>query len=115
MLSKLCAHENFTIGIFFFIIFLSLFLFFNFSKNINRINNEDKIFFGIKKIDNSYILNTKNKVSMISTFQPDMDANAAKGNGWQGRLCWDIKFICTKNKVNIQKRNNYYIIEKSPE
>ena len=98
-----------------FIIFLSLFLLFNFSKNINRINNEDKIFFGIKKIDNSYILNPKNKVSMISTFQPDMNANAAKGNGWQGRLCWDIKFICTKNKVNIQKRNNYYVIEKSPE
>lgn len=98
-----------------FVIFLSLFLLFNFSKNINRINNEDKIFFGIKKIDNSYILNPKNKVSMISTFQPDMNANAVKGNGWQGRLCWDIKFICTKNKVNIQKRNNYYIIEKSPE
>ena len=98
-----------------FIIFLSVFLLFNFSKNINRIKNEDKIFFGIKKIDNSYILNPKNKVSMISTFQPDMNANAAKGNGWQGRLCWDIKFICTKNKVNIQKRNNYYVIEKSPE
>ena len=98
-----------------FTIFLSLFLLFNFAKNINRINNEDKIFFGIKKIDNSYILNPKNKVSMISTFQPDMNANAAKGNGWQGRLCWDIKFICTKNKVNIQKRNNYYVIEKSPE
>ena len=98
-----------------FVIFLSLFLFFNFSKNINRVNNEDQIFFGIKKIDNNYILNPKNNINMISTFQPDINANAAKGNGWQGRLCWDIKFICTKNKISIQKRYNYYIIEKSTE
>ncbi len=98
-----------------FVIFLSLFLFFNFSKNINRVNKEDQIFFGIKKIDNNYILNPKNNINMISTFQPDINANAAKGNGWQGRLCWDIKFICTKNKISIQKRYNYYIIEKSTE
>ena len=98
-----------------FVIFLSLFLFFNFSKNINRVNNEDQIFFGIKKIDNNYILNPKNNINMISTFQPDINANAAKGNGWQGRLCWDIKFICTKNKISIRKRYNYYIIEKSTE
>ena len=98
-----------------FVIFLSLFLFFNFSKNIKRIDNNDKIFFGIKKIDNSYIPNPKNKVNMIPTFQPDMKANALKGNGWQGRLCWDIKFICTKNKINIQKKNNYYVIKKTSE
>ena len=98
-----------------FVIFLSLFLFFNFSKNIKRIDNDDKIFFGIKKIDNSYIPNPKNKVNMIPTFQPDMKANALKGNGWQGRLCWDIKFICTKNKINIQKKNNYYVIKKTSE
>ena len=95
--------------------FISLFLFFNFSKNIKRLNNEDKIFFGIKKIDNSYILNTKNNDTIISIFQPDMEANGIKGNGWQGRLCWDIKFICTKNKVDIKKVNNYLIIKKSTE
>tara|TARA_B100000035_G_C21010806_1_gene559544 strand:- start:165 stop:1820 length:1656 start_codon:yes stop_codon:yes gene_type:complete len=98
-----------------FVIFISLFLFFNFSKNIKRLNNEDKIFFGIKKIDNSYILNTKNNDTIISIFQPDMEANGIKGNGWQGRLCWDIKFICTKNKVDIKKVNNYLIIKKSTE
>ena len=44
-----------------------------------------------------------------------MDANAKKGNGWQGRLCWDIKFICTRNKVDIKKKNNYIVIKKSKE
>ena len=77
--------------------------------------DENKIFFGIKKFDNSYVLNSKNSGNIISTFQPDIKANALKGNGWQGRLCWDIKFICTKNKINIQKRNNYYIIKKMAE
>ena len=76
--------------------FLSLFLFFNFSKNIKRIDNNDKIFFGIKKIDNSYIPNPKNNLNMISTFQPDIMPMRQKENGWQGRLCWDIKFICKK-------------------
>lgn len=98
-----------------FIIFLSLFLFFNFSKNIKRLNDEDKIFFGIKKIENSYILNSKNNHSVIPTFQPNMEANAEKGNGWQGRLCWDIKFICTKNKVDIERVNNYIIIKRLAE
>ena len=98
-----------------FVIFMSLFLLFNFSKNIKRLNDEDKVFFGIKKIDNSYILNSQNDGSLISIFQPDIEANKIKGNGWQGRLCWDIKFICTKNKVNIKKINNYLIIEKSLE
>jgi len=98
-----------------FVISISLMLFFNFSKNIKRLNNEDNIFFGIKKIDNSHILNPKNKGTIVSIYQPDREANAEKGNGWQGRLCWDIKFICTKNKVNIKKINNYLIIMKSAE
>ncbi len=98
-----------------FVIFISFFLLFNFSKNIKRLNDEDKIFFGIKKIENSYILNSKNNHSVISTFQPNMEANAEKGNGWQGRLCWDIKFICTKNKVDIQRVNNYIVIKRLAE
>ena len=40
-----------------------------------------------------------------------MRANAEKGNGWQGRLCWDIEFICTKNKVIIEKKSNYLFIK----
>ena len=98
-----------------FVIFISFFLLFNFSKNIKRLNDEDKIFFGIKKIENSYILNSKNNHSVIPTFQPNMEANAEKGNGWQGRLCWDIKFICTKNKVDIQRVNNYIVIKRLAE
>ena len=43
---------------------------------------------------------------------PDMEANAEKGNGWQGRLCWDIKFLCTKNKVIIDRNMGYLIIKK---
>ena len=38
-----------------FIIFLMIFIFFNFSKNILRIYNEETIFFGIKKIDNDFV------------------------------------------------------------
>lgn len=98
-----------------FLIFLSLFLLFNFSKNFKRLYNEEKLFFGIKKINNSYVLNTRNQQNIISTYEPNLKANEKKGNGWQGRLCWDIRFICTKNKVYIRKKNNYLIIEKSPE
>jgi hypothetical protein len=97
------------------IIFLNLiliFLIFNFSKNIIRITNEEKVYFGIKKIENNFKENTHSKGNSIPIFQPDMKANAKRGNGWQGRLCWDIKFICTKNKVTIYKKNNYLIIER---
>ena len=96
-------------------IFLSLiflFLFFNFSKNIERINTEKHVFFGIKKIENNFIENPFNENSLIQVFQPDQEANEKKGNGWQGRLCWDIKFLCTKNKIEITKKNNYLIIKK---
>ena len=95
-----------------FLISISLFLFFNFLKNLNRINHEKQIFFGIKKIENNYMLNSKNNNNLVSTYRPDIEANAKKGNGWQGRLCWDIKFICTKNLVQISKQNGYFIIKK---
>ena len=94
-----------------FVIFISLFLFFNFSKNIKRIMGEEKIFLGIKKIDNEFIPNVKYSYNIIPVYQPDMLANATKGNGWQGRLCWDIKFICTKNRILISKNRNYLVIK----
>ena len=90
-----------------FINLILIFLLFNFSKNIVRITKENKLFFGIIKIENDYIENTKYKNNPIKIFQPDMTANAKKGNGWQGRLCWDIKFLCTKNKVIIEEKKNY--------
>ena len=77
-----------------------------------RLTNENKIFFGIKKIENDFMENTQYKNNSIKIFQPDMIANAKKGNGWQGRLCWDIKFLCTKNKVIIEKKKDYLFIKK---
>ena len=62
--------------------------------------------------DNSYILNPKNSGTIISTFQPDLEANGKKGNGWQGRLCWDIKFLCSYEEIDINSSNNYLIIKK---
>jgi len=59
-----------------------------------------------------FIENPFNENSLIQVFQPDQEANEKKGNGWQGRLCWDIKFLCTKNKIEITKKNNYLIIKK---
>lgn len=87
-----------------------LIIFFNFTKNLIRIKNESDIFVGIKKIQNEYVINTKSTNSFLPVWQPDIEQNAKRGNGWQGRLCWDIKFICTKNEVQIQKKNNYFII-----
>ena len=94
-----------------YMIFLSIFLFFNFSKNISRIYNQDEVFVGIKKIKNEFIINEKVENSIIKIFQPDIEANAKRGNGWQGRLCWDIKFLCTTNTIYIKKQKNYLIIE----
>ena len=87
-----------------FINFLLIFLVFNFSKNISRLIQEDKLFFGIKKIDNEYIENKNNYKNAIKIFMPDFEENKKKGNGWQGKLCWDIEFLCTKNKVSISKK-----------
>ena len=96
-----------------FINLILIFLLFNFSKNIVRITKENKLFFGIIKIENDYIENTKYKNNPIKIFEPDMAANAKKGNGWQGRLCWDIKFLCTKNKVIIEEKKNYLFIKRT--
>ena len=96
-----------------FINLILIFLLFNFSKNIVRITKENKLFFGIIKIENDYIENTKYKNNPIKIFQPDMTANTKKGNGWQGRLCWDIKFLCTKNKVIIEEKKNYLFIRRT--
>ena len=95
-----------------FINLIFIFLLFNFSKNILRVTNENELFLGIKKIENDFIENTQYKNNPIKIFQPDITSNAKKGNGWQGRLCWDIKFLCTKNKIIIEKKKNYLFIRK---
>ena len=96
-----------------FLSFITIFLIFNLTKNIDRLSNEKRIFIGIKKIQNFSMLNTLYDKNEIQIFQPDINSNAKKGNGWQGRLCWDIDFICTKNKVIIEKKNSYLFVKRS--
>ena len=86
------------------------FILYSFSKNMIRLNKVDTIFFGILKIDNAFILNEKNTNELVKIYQPDIKNNSS--NGWQGRLCWDIPFICSSNKLYIRKKNGYLIINK---
>ena len=89
-----------------------IFLLFNFSKNIIRIYDEDKIFYGIKKIKNEFLEYKNNSNERFSVFYPDIQKNNRNGNGWQGRLCWDIKFLCSYGEIDINLFNNYLIIKK---
>ena len=93
-----------------FIIFLMIFTLFNFSKNILRISNEETIFFGIKKIDNEFVLNKSLNNRHVKIHFPDIKKNMK--NGWQGRLCWDTPFICSYNNLEVKKNNGYLIINK---
>ena len=93
-----------------FIIFLMIFTFFNFSKNILRIYNEEKIFFGIKKIDNDFVMNKSISNRHVKIYYPDIKKNMK--NGWQGRLCWDTPFICSYNNLEVKENNGYLIINK---
>ena len=93
-----------------FIIFVSIFLFFSFSKNIFRIINEENIFIGIKKIDNKYIFREDISSEYARIYRPDIENN--KKNGWQGRLCWNTPFICSYNKLEVKRKNGYLMIIK---
>ena len=93
-----------------FIIFISVFLVFNFSKNILRISDTEKIFLGIQKIENEYLLDTKTSNKYANIYYPDVKNN--KKNGWQGRLCWDTPFICSYNKLDVSKKNGYLVVDK---
>lgn len=93
-----------------FIIFVSLMVIFNFSKNLNRINKKSMVFLGIEKINNNFKIDNFNSKINIKIFSPDIKNN--EHNGWQGRLCWDIPFICSTKKVELQKKLNYLILMK---
>ncbi len=93
-----------------FIFFVSIFLIFNFSKNIKRINETKKVYVGIQQIENQYLLNEVNSNEYANIYYPDTKKNDK--NGWQGRLCWDIPFICSYNKLDVGKKNGYLIINK---
>ena len=94
-------------------IFLSILiicLLFNFSKNMNRIFDKNKIYFGIDKIENKYVKDFENSKPYMGIFFVDTKNNNA--NGWQGRLCWDVPIICTNLKIQINKNKNYLFISK---
>ncbi|MDC2980400.1 hypothetical protein OAZ14_03025, partial [Candidatus Pelagibacter sp.] len=90
--------------------FFSIFIVFNFSKNVLRLINEDNIFFGVHKIHNKYVNDNEYTNIHVKIFRPDVKNNSL--NGWQGRLCWNIPFICSYNKLDIRKKNGYLIINK---
>ena len=96
-----------------FVILLILFLTFNFLKNFKRISQKNYINFGIDKVSNEYsIYNSDFDFKVISVFKPNTDANNRKGNGWQGRLCWEIPFLCSYNDIGINKRYGYLFVNK---
>ncbi len=97
-----------------FVTLLILFFTFNFSKNFKRINQKNYINFGIDKVSNEYsIYNSDFDFKVISVFKPNTDANNRKGNGWQGRLCWEIPFLCSYNDIGINKRYGYLFVNRS--
>ena len=55
--------------------FITIFIFFSFSKNVERLSKVDNIFLGISKIDNKYILNEKNVNTLVKIYQPDIENN----------------------------------------
>ena len=93
-----------------FLIFIIFFISFNFVKNINRILVKNEIFVGIQKINNEYKYYDSKLSNHLTVVQPDISANAIKGNGWQGRLCWDIMFLCSYKEVKTSLINNYIVI-----
>jgi len=96
-----------------FLFLIILFLTFNLVKNINRINQKNYINFGIDKIDNEYSLYDGDfDIKAIPVYKPNTEANNQKGNGWQGRLCWDIPFLCSYNELSIKKKYGYLFVNK---
>ncbi len=93
-----------------FVSFTIIFLIFNFSKNFLRIKDLDKIFLGIQKIENKFLVNKINSNNFANIYYPDVKKN--EKNGWQGRLCWNIPFICSYNKLDVMEKNGYLIINK---
>ena len=87
-----------------------IFIFFSFSKNIVRLTKVENIFLGILNIENQYILDNTNTDQIRKIFSPDIKKNSA--NGWQGRLCWNIPFICSYNSLEVRKKYGYLIINK---
>ena len=100
-------NKEFSKKIFLFLIIF--FLLFNFTKNILRIDNEDYIVFGIEKIQNQFYIDKLSENNFIKVYRPDIENNK---NGWQGRLCWDIPFLCSYKEIRVNKNYGYLIFSK---
>ena len=93
-----------------FVIFFVTFISYSFSKNIIRLTKSENIFFGIQKINNQYIVSEETINQLVKIHKPDVKKNSL--NGWQGRLCWNIPFICSYNRLEVKEKNGYLIINK---
>jgi len=71
---------------------------------------KDNFFFGIEMIKNQHKSNEIEIIDGIRILTPDIEKNMK--NGWQGRLCWDIPFVCSYNKIEVSKKNKYLIFKK---
>ena len=109
LIINILMKKNFSKKIF--LVFVMFFIFFSFSKNIIRLNKVENVFFGIQKMNNEYILNKKNINQPVKIYMPDVKKNTLL-NGYQGISCWNIPFICSYNKLDIQEKNGYLIINK---
>ena len=92
-----------------FIITFSIALVFNLSKNTVRLSQKEKIYFGIEKVSNFFVIDKSSRNNFINVYKPDLKNN---NNGWQGILCWDIPFLCSYNKITVDKNNGYLFISK---
>ena len=100
-------YKKFSKKTFIFIFFIAIV--FNFSKNISRLYKKDDIFFGIEKINNGFLVVQSSNNDFIEVNKPDTKNNKT---GWQGRLCWDIPFICTYREIKVNKKNGYLFFSK---
>ena len=100
-------YREFSKKTFIFIFFIAIV--FNFSKNISRLYKKDDIFFGIEKINNGFLVVQSSNNDFIEVNKPDTKNNKT---GWQGRLCWDIPFLCTYREIKVNKKNGYLFFSK---
>ena len=94
-----------------FIIFLIFIIFFSFIKNFNKVSKKNQIYFGIEKIVNLYIFDKESSNTYLNIYYVDIDKNMK--NGWQGRLCWDIPFICSNKRIKANHKNGYLFLSEN--
>ena len=54
--------------------------------------------------------NEKNINQSVKIYRPNIKNNSI--NSWLGWVCWDISFIYSYNRPDVEKKNGYFIINK---